>query len=167
MYDCGKDCLIPIPFRLSQTGCFTLSHKCFSFDSDNYPNVGIRPLLQLPHPPRAGPVLLTLLVPPLVPSFYHVLHGSIYSILLVRHSCPLLAGVLHGLLCLKVYSWCIRGERCTPHPPAPLPSCSPSKPVFLPTEFHKQRSLVGYSPFGHKVLDTTEWLSLLLHQWRK
>ena len=24
---------------------------------------------------------------------------------------------------------------------------------------HKQRSLVGYSPWGHKVLDKTEWLS--------
>ena len=31
------------------------------------------------HHPRAGPVLLTLLFPPLVPSSYQVLHGSIYS----------------------------------------------------------------------------------------
>ena len=30
--------------------------------------------------------------------------------------------------------------------------------VFLPGEFHGQRSLVGYSPWSHKVLDTTEWL---------
>ena len=37
------------------------------------------------------------------------------------------AGVLHTLLCLKVYSWCIRRERCIPHLPTPLPSCSPSK----------------------------------------
>ena len=29
-------------------------------------------------------------------------------------------------------------------------------PVFLPGEFHGQRSLVGYSPWGHKELDTTE-----------
>ena len=29
-------------------------------------------------------------------------------------------------------------------------------PVFLPGEFHGQRSLVGYSPQGHKELDTTE-----------
>ena len=49
---------------------------------------------------------------------------SIYSFLLVRYSCPLSAGVLHALLCLKVYSWCICGERCTPCPPTPLPSCS-------------------------------------------
>ena len=29
-------------------------------------------------------------------------------------------------------------------------------PVFLPGEFHGQRSLAGYSPWGRKVLDTTE-----------
>ena len=40
-------------------------------------------------------------------------------------------------------------------------------PVSLPGEFHGQRSLAGYSPGGHKELDTTEWLthtkSLLRH----
>ena len=29
-------------------------------------------------------------------------------------------------------------------------------PVFLPREFQGQRSLVGYSPWGHKQSDTTE-----------
>ena len=29
--------------------------------------------------------------------------------------------------------------------------------VFLPGEFYGQRSLAGYSPWGHKELDTTEW----------
>ena len=29
-------------------------------------------------------------------------------------------------------------------------------PVFLPGKFHGQRSLAGYSPRGHKELDTTE-----------
>ena len=28
--------------------------------------------------------------------------------------------------------------------------------VFLPGEFHGQRSLEGYSPWGHKESDTTE-----------
>ena len=37
----------------------------------------------------------------------------------------------HGLLCLKVSSWCIHGERCTPRPPTPLPSCSPSINLLL------------------------------------
>ena len=32
-------------------------------------------------------------------------------------------------------------------------------PVFLPGEFHGQRSLAGYSPWGHKDLDTTEQLT--------
>ena len=34
-------------------------------------------------------------------------------------------------------------------------------PVFLLGEFHGQGSLAGYSPRGHKELDTTEWLTLL------
>jgi hypothetical protein len=29
-------------------------------------------------------------------------------------------------------------------------------PVFLPGKFHRQRSLVGYSPWGHKESDTAE-----------
>ena len=91
-----------------QISCFTLSLKCFSSDSDYCPNVGIRPLFMFPHLPRAGPVLLTFLVS-LVPSPYRVLLGSIYSFPLVRSSCLLSAGVLHALLCLKVYSWCICG----------------------------------------------------------
>ena len=32
-------------------------------------------------------------------------------------------------------------------------------PVFLPGEFHAQRSLVGYSSWGHKELDTTQQLT--------
>ena len=31
-------------------------------------------------------------------------------------------------------------------------------PVFLPGESHGQRSLEGYSPWGYKVSDMTEWL---------
>ena len=33
-------------------------------------------------------------------------------------------------------------------------------PVSLPGESHGQRSLVGYSPWSHKELDTTEQLTL-------
>ena len=29
-------------------------------------------------------------------------------------------------------------------------------PILLPGKFHGQRSLVGYSPWGRKELDTTE-----------
>ena len=35
-------------------------------------------------------------------------------------------------------------------------------PVFLPGEFHGQRSLVGYSPWGHKESDMTEQRTLSL-----
>ena len=36
-------------------------------------------------------------------------------------------------------------------------------PVFLPGEFHGQRSLVDYSPKGRKESDTTEQLSACVH----
>ena len=38
-------------------------------------------------------------------------------------------------------------------------------PVFLPGEFHGQRSLVGYSPWGHKELDMTEATQHTLLLW--
>ena len=104
MYGCGKDCLILIPFRLPQISYHLLSALKVSPDSDNCPDVGIGSLLQFPHPPRAGLVLLTLLFSPLVLLSYQVLHGSIYSFTLVKCSYLLSAGVLHALLCLKVYS---------------------------------------------------------------
>ena len=37
-----------------------------------------------------------------------------------------------------------------------------STPVFFPGEFHEQRGLAGYSPWGCKESDTTEWLTLSL-----
>ena len=85
-----------------------------------------------PNPLRAGPVLLTLLFFPLVPLSYWVLRDSMYYFPLVRYSCLLSAGVLHALLCLKVCSWCICGERCTQRPPTPPPSCSPQMLSFKP-----------------------------------
>ena len=121
MYGCSEYCLILIPFRLLQPSCFTLSLTLFSSDSDNCPSAGIRALFQFPWLPKAGPVLLTLLFFPLVHSSYWVLCGSIYSFPLVRYSCLLSAGFLY----LKVYSWCIHGERCSPHPPTPPLPCSP------------------------------------------
>ena len=98
-----KDCLIFIPFTLPQINCFIHSLKCFSSDSDSCLGVGYGPLLQFPHPPGAGPVLLTLLLSP------YFLHPTkfcmiLYSFLLVRYSCLLSAGVLHALLFLKMYS---------------------------------------------------------------
>ena len=36
-------------------------------------------------------------------------------------------------------------------------------PVLLPGESHGQKSLAGYSPWGHKELDMTERLHLHFH----
>jgi len=38
----------------------------------------------------------------------------------------------------------------------PLEKGMATHSVFLPEEFHGQRSLVIYSPWGHKESDTTE-----------
>ena len=37
-------------------------------------------------------------------------------------------------------------------------------PVFLPGEPHGQRCMVGYSPWGHKELDTTEHVWMLTYK---
>ena len=44
-------------------------------------------------------------------------------------------------------------------------------PVLLPGKFHGWRSLVGYSPWGRKESDTTDWLHFLPtgtqgHRWK-
>ena len=44
----------------------------------------------------------------------------------------------------------------------PLEKEMATTPVFLPGEPHRQRSLVSYSPWGHKESDTTEELTLSL-----
>ena len=70
-------------------------------------------------------------------------------------------------------SWWLRGESVCPQ--CGRPRFDPwvgkipwrrkwqSTPVFLPGESHGRRSLVGYSPQGHKELDTTERLHLHLY----
>ena len=74
-----------------------------------------------------------------------------YSFPLASYSCLLSAGVLHALLCLKVYSWCVCGERCTPHPPTPLPSCSSNvrqffkEDILMYHEFFNKNSICGNS----------------------
>ena len=150
MYGFGKDCLSLIPFRLPQISCFTLSLNCFSSHPYNCPNVGTRPLLQFPHTLRADPLLLKLVFPP---SSFILLSFALfyYSFPLASYSCLLSAGVLHALLCLKVYSWCVCGERCTPHPPTPLPSCSSNvrqffkEDILMYHEFFNKNSICGNS----------------------
>ena len=41
----------------------------------------------------------------------------------------------------------------------PLKKVVATHSSILPGKLHRQRSLAGYSPWGHKELDTTEWLT--------
>ena len=45
----------------------------------------------------------------------------------------------------------------------PLEKGMATHSVFLPGKSHGKRSLVGYSPWGHKEWDRNEWLSLITH----
>ena len=58
-YGCSKDCLILIPFSLSQISCFTFSLQCFSSAPDNCPSVGIRLPLQFPHTIKGWSSIMT------------------------------------------------------------------------------------------------------------
>ena len=119
MYGCSKDCLVLIPFRLSQISCFTLSLKYFSSDPHNCPDVGIGPLLQVPQLQRAGPALVTVLFFPLVPSSYQVFCGSIYCF-------------SAGQILLSALSWC-------------SPCTSVSEGVFLMYPWREMYSMSTYS----------------------
>jgi len=50
----------------------------------------------------------------------------------------------------------IRDAGSTPGREDPLEEGKQLTPVFLPGESHEQRSLAGYSPWGHRELDTTQ-----------
>ena len=117
--------------------------------------MGIRYLLQFPHLPRVGPVLLTFLFPPLVPSSYQVLCGSIYSFPLVRYSCLLSAGVLHVLLwrCIPDVSM----DRDVLHVHLLLRHLVP----INPGDFNKS-SLWRLNPW--KWLQLLEWLGKKVYQ---
>ena len=129
-YGC-KDCLILILFRLPQISCFTLSLKCFSSDSDNCPDVGIRPLLLFPHLTKAGPVLLTLLSPRPPSSFILPRFAWVYiflsagQVLLSALSCCSACTSVSGGVFL-MYPW---REMCSTSTCSP-PSCSNSDPGF-------------------------------------
>ena len=136
MYGCGKDCLILIPFRLPQISCFPLSLLWLR----QLPQHGDwTPVLVLPPAKGRSSPTDTPVFPP-VPSSYWVLHGSEYSFLLVRYCCLLSAGVLHTLLCLMVYSWCIPGERYIPRLPTTPPSCPPGPVIFFTVWNHTLQS---------------------------
>ena len=120
MYGCGKDCLIIILLRLPQISCFTLRLEYFSSDSENYPDVGIGPLLRSPLLPRAGPALLTLLFFVLLSFVWFDIFFSTGQVLLSPLSwCSACTSVSEGVFLMY------HGEKGTPRPPTPRPSCSP------------------------------------------
>ena len=104
---------------------FYSSYLLQSSDSDNCPNVGIGPLLQFPHLLRAGPALLTLLFFPssscMLPSFVwlYVFFSAGQVLLSALSWCSACTSVSDGVFLMY------RGERRTPRPPTPPPSCSP------------------------------------------
>ena len=64
----------------------------------------------------------------------------------------LVAQTVRNLLAMQEPQVQSLGREDTPEKGMPIHSS------ILPGEFHGQRSLVGYSPWGHKESDTTEWL---------
>ena len=102
-------------------GCHT---SAVSLSADSCPTMGIGLLLQFPHPPRVGSVLLILLFSPLVPLSY-LLPSFAWFYIFFSTGQLLLSALSWCSLCTSVSEavfWCIHGERCTPHPPTPLPS---------------------------------------------
>ena len=69
---------------------------------------------------------------------------------------PLVWGFPGGLG-VKVSAWNVRGLGSIPWRRKWQPT-----PVLLPGESHGGRSLVGYSPWGRKESDLTEWLHFLV-----
>ena len=114
MYGCGKDCLILVPFRLPQISYFTLSLKCSSSDSNNCPDVGIRPLLQflLPTEGRLSPPNTPVFPPSpfILPSFgwFYVFFSAGQVLLSTVSWCSACTSVSEGVFLM----FC--GERCTP-----------------------------------------------------
>ena len=78
---------------------------------------------------------------------------ALISISLTTHGLPLL---LNKESCLQ----CWRAEFDPWVGKIPWRRERLSLPVFWPGEFHGQRILMGYSPWGHKESDRAQWLSL-------
>ena len=155
-YGCGKD--VWISFCL---GCHRLAVSLSSLNVlwfRQLPRCGDQTPASVPPPAEGRSSRTNSPVSPPSSSSYRVLHGSMYSFPLVRYSCLLSAGVLHALLCLKVCSWYIHGERFTPCPPT-LPSCS-----LL--YFLLQSSYAGIGPFLKiGLFNFSYWLLEILYKF--
>ena len=105
-------------------------------------------------------VLLLVLFPFLLFST-HSLGVSLHLILMpfICQDCIYLWGFPGGSVGKESACQCRRHRRCRFDPwvgDIPWRRKWHPTPVFLPGKFHGQRSLVGYSPWGHKQSDTAE-----------
>ena len=76
------------------------------------------------------------------------------------------SGFLDGVNGKEPSCQCRRHKRFRPNPwvgKIPWRRAWQPTPVFLPGESHGQRSLVGYSPWGHKGSDTMEATQHIAH----
>ena len=99
------------------------------------PRCGDQTPASVPPPPEVRSSVTSPGYTPVFPPSSFVVPSFVWFLIFfpsVRYSCMLSAGVLHVLLCLKVYSWYIHGKRFTPCPPTSLPFClSWSSPYIL------------------------------------
>ena len=107
-------CVALTPFRLSWISCFTLWQPQMLLLCPNQLSQcqDLTPSQIPPHLQVQVRFPLTLLL--FSPSFFHPTEFCMHL---------LSSGALWELLYLRIYSWCICGERCTPLPPIPLSFC--------------------------------------------
>ena len=83
-----------------------------------------------------------------------------------HHGCPSASPLVHSPWCLRQHRTCLQCGRPGLDPwVGKIPWRREWLPtlVLLPAESHEQKSLVGYSPWGHRESDTAETLSMRRH----
>ena len=118
-------CVILTPFRWLQITFPVQQPQMLPFCPNQLPWCGDLNPGSTPQPPRYRLVLFTIFL--CFPSFLHSTKFCVDLCIPFRWSgtpasSQLIA--LQDLLHVKMYSWCIHGERCTPLPPTSLP-CLP------------------------------------------
>ena len=88
-------------------------------------------------------------------SVVHNIHITLRSVIYLRYGASLVAQTVQRLLTIQeTWVWSLGRED------SPGEGKWQLTPVFMPGKSHGPGSLVGYSPWGCKELDLTEWLSI-------
>ena len=111
---------------------------------------------------RSSPMTTPVFPPssPILSSFawFYIFFSSGQVLLSALSCCSACTSVSEGV------SWCIRGERCTPHPPIPQPSCFHwhwfYKVLFLSFSLQTEYSFIFFPPY-HKVVISNSFR----HHW--